>query len=175
MIHPGLCRHLSDHGVPFVLIGAVALAVHGVARFTADVDFLTSDRSVLAAAFWEGFDGPRPALRAGDAEDPLVGVARFALSPQHDLIVGKSPGTRLALEEARMEEDLPCPVASPLAMLALKAEAGSPQDAYDMRSLLEAQSQLGNTPLAARFGELLPSLGKDAAAFVERFRILEGL
>lgn len=175
MIHLGLCRHLSERGTPFALIGAVALAVHGVARFTADVDLLTADRKVLQPGFWEGFDGPRPALGEGDAEDPLAGVARFTLNPQHDLIVGKSAATRLALESAIAVEGLPCRVAEPLALLALKAEAGSPQDAYDARALLEAQAELGNAGLASQFRTLLPSLGKDPQAFAERFRILEGL
>ncbi|MBS1767687.1 MAG: hypothetical protein JST05_09840 [Acidobacteria bacterium] len=175
MIHPGLCRHLSGHRVPFALIGAVALAMHGVARFTADVDLMATDPQVLRPAFWNGFDGPRPVLTQGDAEDPLAGVARFALSPQHDLIVGKSAGTRLALESAERLEGIPCPVVTPLALLALKAEAGSPQDAHDARALLEAQAQLGNTSLAGQFRELLPSLGKDPLAFVTRFRLLEGL
>ena len=175
MIHPGLCRHLSDRGVPFALIGAVALAVHGVARFTADVDLMAADPQVLRPAFWDGFEGPRPSLNEGDGDDPLAGVARFALTPQHDLIVGKSAGTRLALEFAEIVDGLPCPVAGPLALLALKAEAGSPQDAHDARALLEAQAQLGNGALPARFRALLPSLGKEARAFAERFRILEDL
>ncbi len=102
-------------------------------------------------------------------------ISRFALEPPHDLIVGKSAGTRLALEEARREEGLPCPVASPLALLVLKSEAGAPQDAHDARALLEAQSLLGNSELANRFSEILPLLNADARRFVERFHILEGL
>jgi hypothetical protein len=45
---------LEHHGVPFCVIGGVALAVHGHARYTADVDLLTMDRRVLDPAFWAG-------------------------------------------------------------------------------------------------------------------------
>lgn len=175
MIHAGLCAHLSRRGIPFALIGAVALAAHGVARYTADVDLLTLDDSVLRPAFWEGFDGPAPELRRGDADDPLAGVARFALVPQHDLIVGKSAGARLALAQPETRPGLPCPVAGPLALLALKAEAGAPQDAHDARALLEAQALLGHRDLAERFEDLLPSLGAGAGRFVARFHLLEDL
>jgi len=175
MIARSLCEHLQRRDVPFALIGAVALAVHGVARFTADVDLLTADRRVLDSGFWQGFEGPAPTLRTGDDDDPLAGVVRFALEPQHDLIVGKSLGTRLALEDARIVEALPCPVASPLALLVLKSEAGAPQDAHDARAMLEAQSLLGNSGLASQFRGILPSLNADAQRFVERFHILEGL
>lgn len=175
MIHKGLCDHLADKGVPFVLIGAVALAAHGVARYTADVDLLTLDPSVLRPSFWTGFDGPAPELRVGDAEDPLAGVARIPLVPQHDLIVGKSAGARLALAHPESRSGLPCPVAVPLALLALKAEAGAPQDAHDARALLEAQALLGHRELAGSFKELLPSLGAPAERFVARFHLLEDL
>lgn len=175
MISRSLCEHLQRREVPFTLIGAVALAVHGVARFTADVDLLTADKRVLESGFWQGFLGPVPTLRTGDEDDPLAGVARFMLEPQHDLIVGKSAGTRLALEEAREEADLPCSVTSPLGLLALKAEAGAPQDAHDARALLEAQAFLGNSALSGRFRAILPSLNADARRFVDRFHLLEGL
>ena len=175
MIDPGLCDYLSRRKVPFVLIGAVALAVHGVARFTADVDLLTLDPSVLRESFWTDYSGPKPEIRVGDLDDPLAGVVRFPLTPQHDLVIGRSAGAKLALAEASTFDGVPCPVASSIALLALKAEAGSPQDAHDARALLEAQSQLGFPELAAQFRVLLPSLDQDANAFVERFRLLEGL
>lgn len=175
MIDRDLCMFLKSKGISFTLIGAVALAVHGVARFTADVDLLTSDPTVLSPGFWTDFRGAQPELRTGDAEDPLMGVARLPLSPQHDLIVTGSPGARLALDQVATVEGLPCLVASPLALLALKAEAGAPQDAHDARALLEAQALLGDPGLAQRFREILPQLGKEAIRFTERFQLLEGL
>ena len=119
MINQDLCGYLANRGVPFALIGAVALAVHGAARFTADVDLLTLDEAVLERGFWAPFPGP-------------------------------------ALEGAVSMGSLPCPVVNPLA-------------------LLKAQAFLDDRGLASRFRELLPSLGKDARRFVDRFRILDGL
>jgi hypothetical protein len=46
------------------MIGGSALAVHGYARFTADVDLLTMDGRVLDEKFWDGADLPE--IRKGD-------------------------------------------------------------------------------------------------------------
>ena len=54
MIDRRLVDHLAAHGVPCCVIGGVALAVHGVVRYTVDVDLLTMDRAVLDAGFWRG-------------------------------------------------------------------------------------------------------------------------
>jgi hypothetical protein len=49
--------HLRAHAVPHALIGAGALAVHGVSRATHDVDLLTVERAVLEATFWDPLRG----------------------------------------------------------------------------------------------------------------------
>jgi hypothetical protein len=67
---------LDRRGVPHAVIGAVALAVHGVPRATADVDVLVTDPRCLDATWWESFvaAGATVDVRRGDAEDPLAGV-----------------------------------------------------------------------------------------------------
>jgi hypothetical protein len=77
--------------VPFCLIGASALAVHGLARFSADVDLLTMDPTVLSDHFWAGLPDP-PEIRSGDLEDPLRGVVRWRGEPPLDPIVGRGLG-----------------------------------------------------------------------------------
>jgi hypothetical protein len=73
---PALVDQIADHfdqaGVPFALIGAAALAVHGVSRSTLDIDLLVIDPRVLERSFWASFGG-RAAIdiRTGDAADPL--------------------------------------------------------------------------------------------------------
>src|SRR5262245_19328566 len=82
-----LLDHLQNRGVRFCLIGASALASHGWARYTADVDLLTMDDAVLSPRFWSGFGEPE--IRRGDQDDPLAGLVRFAGEFAHDVIVGR--------------------------------------------------------------------------------------
>jgi hypothetical protein len=48
---------LSEHGLRHALIGAAALAVHGVSRSTLDQDLLVHDRRVLDPDVWAGLSG----------------------------------------------------------------------------------------------------------------------
>jgi hypothetical protein len=43
---------LDEGRVPFAVIGAAALAVHGVSRSTQDIDLLTTDLRLLQRTFW---------------------------------------------------------------------------------------------------------------------------
>ena len=43
---------LSGRGIDLAVIGAAALAAHGVSRATADLDLLVVDLAVLDAAVW---------------------------------------------------------------------------------------------------------------------------
>jgi hypothetical protein len=44
--------------VPFAVVGAAALAVHGVSRATRDVDVLVIDPTCLSAATWAPLQQP---------------------------------------------------------------------------------------------------------------------
>ncbi len=80
--------------VPHALIGAGAMAAHGVIRSTDDLDLLVTDRAVLAAGFWDELarQGFTVEVRAGDDADPLAGVVRVARLPARalDVVVGRS-------------------------------------------------------------------------------------
>lgn len=73
--------------VPFAVIGAVAMAVHGFPRQTLDFDFFTTDRRTLDSALWAEME-PAAEICRGDAEDPLAGVMRFH-EPEIDVVVGR--------------------------------------------------------------------------------------
>lgn len=83
---------LDRQSVPFALIGAAALAVHGISRSTLDIDLLVTDRRVLDGPFWSTLpaDIERDS-RPGDATDPLVGVIRFRAHDERDvdIVVGR--------------------------------------------------------------------------------------
>jgi len=116
LVSTQLAAHLNRMEVPFLLIGGVALASWGIARFTADVDLLTLDPRVLEGSFWDGAGLPPAEISRGDLEDPLGGVVRLALDPRHDLILGKDFAARKAMAGGVVRPGLPCPVAGPLGL-----------------------------------------------------------
>jgi hypothetical protein len=133
---------LAQRHVAYCVIGGLALAVHGHARYTADVDLLTMDRRVLDDAFWAS--APRRVeVRRGDGDDPLAGLVRWPAIPPHDLVVGRGHAMSVAVATAEYDSTLGAPVASATALVLLKLEAGGPQDLNDILSLAEARRILG--------------------------------
>lgn len=136
-----VAEQLQAAAVPFALIGAGALAVHGVSRSTVDQDLLVTDRRVLHLACWAGL--PHDILvdpRSGDAEDPLAGVVRFSSAGERDvdLIVGRI-GWMDAVVDRAIVVPLPgrdLPVASLADLIVLKLYAGGSQDRWDIEQLL---------------------------------------
>ncbi|MDX9720918.1 MAG: hypothetical protein RBU37_09215 [Myxococcota bacterium] len=127
---------LDAEGVPYCLIGAHALALRGVARYTADIDFLTMHTQVLRTGFWPPELGAES--RSGDDEDPLAGLVRF-VNPPVDLVVGRGHVMRDALEGAVFMPSVGCRVVTSLDLALLKLEAGGVQDLADLQLLLEAR------------------------------------
>lgn len=135
-------RLLADASSPTALIGGVALAVHGITRYTEDADLLSADERTLDDAFWEILrkQGVRIDVRRGDFDDPLRGVVRLSAAGEKpvDVVVGRSAWHEQVLFRRRMlhvaGEDLP--VVDPADLVLLKLEAGGPQDLLDARLLL---------------------------------------
>lgn len=135
-------RRLSDAASPTALIGGVALAVHGVTRYTEDADLLSTDGRILSDAFWETLrkQGVHIEVRRGDPDDPLRGVVRLKAEGEKpvDVVVGRSSWHEGVLARRRVlhvvGEDLPVVDAADLVLL--KLEAAGPQDLLDVRLLL---------------------------------------
>ena len=132
---------LEQGGVPFALIGAAALAVHGVSRSTLDIDVLVAERRVLDRAFWAALPGEvRVDLRVGDADDPLAGVVRLGADGERDVDVVVGRGTWVAGIVARADPMLqhgrPIPIARVADLILLKLYAGGSQDRWDIEQLL---------------------------------------
>ena len=162
MIDRRLVDHLAAHRVRFCVIGGVALAVHGVARYTVDVDLLTMDRAVLRPGFWQG--QPVGEIRRGAPDDPIAGLVRWPWPPPHDLLVGRGHAAQLAVDTAETSDTLGCAVATPLALTLLKLEAGGPQDCWDVVSLIQAHRALGRAGWVDEVSAHLPRLSADARA-----------
>ena len=127
---------LREHGTPFAVIGAAAMAVHGVTRSTRDLDLFTLERECLTPAYGQRLAtaGIDVSIRPGDADDPLAGVVRVSVldAPPVDVIVGKSPWQEpivTAPVDAAIE-GVSVPVARAADLILLKLYAGGPQDAW---------------------------------------------
>lgn len=147
MIDEAFTTLLERGGVRCCLIGAVAMAIHGYARATSDVDLLTIDPRVLAPGFWPADAGVE--LHLGDDEDPLAGVVRKRGLIEHDLIVGRGYAARYAIETASAVPGAPVPVATPLALVLLKLVAGAARDRLDVLELVRTRRMIDGAPWLA--------------------------
>jgi len=124
------------------MIGAAAMAVHGVSRSTRDLDLFTTQEECLADRFWDDLAATciEVRVRRGDADDPLAGVVRFTRGVEYpvDLVVGKSPWQAGIAARARATriEGVDVPVAGRVDLILMKLYAGGPQDAWDVEQLL---------------------------------------
>lgn len=137
-----VARHLRAAEVRFALIGAAAMASHGVGRSTLDQDLLALDASCLQPAFWKELRelGVTVEIRTGDSFDPLAGVVRFEAAGERpvDLVVGKFAWQRSVVKRAMTARGAadPIPVARAADLILLKLYAGGSQDAWDIEQIL---------------------------------------
>ena len=130
---------LTAGEVRFALIGAAAMAAHGVSRSTIDQDLLVMDPRVLNAAFWSSTEAAVD-VRRGDDADPLAGVIRLNAPGERpvDVVVGRGAWMSPILSRAPVLA-VPggaMPVADPADLILLKLYAGGSQDLWDIQQLL---------------------------------------
>ena len=160
---------LDARGVAHAVIGATAMAVHGVSRATADIDLLVTDPGCLEPGVWAkvAATGARADIRRGDADDPLAGVVRITSGdePPVDVIVGRSDWQTAILARAVPAEvaGATVPVAAASDVVLLKLYAGGPQDAWDIAQLLDAVPAA-----AAQVDAAVPALPAECAALWRR-------
>ena len=163
---------LRARGIPHALIGAAALAVHGVARSTYDLDLMATDPRTLAAETWDRLAGSGTAhvdIRRGDADDPLAGIVRIEAAGERvvDVVVGRFTWQAEAIaaaEPVRIEGGL-IPVVTVADLILLKLYAGGTQDAWDIDQLLAAGSR---HEVSRQVAAGLPALPAEAAALWAR-------
>jgi predicted nucleotidyltransferase len=136
-----VAAHLAQEQVPFALVGAAALAAHGVSRSTLDLDLLTTEQRVLHEAFWSAIAATAD-VRRGDQDDPLAGVIRISTDGERDVdvVVGRFRWQTEILARALpiVIEGVSLPVACAVDLVLLKLYAGGRQDAWDIEQLLAA-------------------------------------
>ena len=153
-------ERLDARGIPAALIGAPALAVHGISRSTFDRDLLTSRATVLDPSFWEDFPSDAGVdVRRGETSDPLAGVVRFAYPDDRDVDLVVIAGAWIDAILARAPET-PMParsirVVQPADLILLKLYAGGAQDRWDIEQLLALDRDGGFRRLVdARVGDV---------------------
>lgn len=133
---------LTDEGIAYAVIGAMAAAVHGVVRASVDADVVLSvntarlrqlEKDCVAAGFQTQF-------REGDFEDPVPAV--LVLGDPHGNRVDLLGGLR-GLEQAAFSRAITVPFQGEVLrvigredFIAMKIFAGGPKDMTDARCAL---------------------------------------
>lgn len=162
----GLLRALADERVNFVVIGGVAVAVHGFVRATEDIDFVPApdqdnlDRLVNALLRLDARLTLRPAREPGaDERRALYQGGNVSLSTRLGEvdIVQRLPGVPsfAALDERALKIapfGLPVKVASRADLIAMKRARASALDLADLERLQETPLKecLGGRPPPGR-------------------------
>jgi hypothetical protein len=157
-----ILAELEKAGVRLVVVGGVAVVLHGHLRFTADLDLVVAlDRDNVLAALSAlkalGYR-PRPPVPAEDFADPAIRAAwvRDKNMTVFSLWSESFPGTDVDLFaqlpipfedlEARAVRlavaPLTVPVASIRDLIAMKRKAGRPVDATDIAALEKIELSL---------------------------------
>ena len=166
MIETRVAEYLARRGVAFAVIGARAMAFHGIVRFTLDTDLLTTNPAVLGPAFWNDLSDATVDVRRGDLLDPLLGVVRIhSADEQVDVVVGKLKWQTAAVTRAHPLEDPDLPIVQKADLVMLKLFAGGPQDLWDIHALLERDASLRD-----EVDRLVSALPDDARQLWERVR-----
>ena len=142
-----IIEFLLEHDVEFVLVGAHALAVHGVARATGDIDLWvrpTGPNAQRVCAALRAFGAPLAAHGVGPAELSKEDVIyQLGLPPRRIDILTSIDG--VSFEEAwegRVEQvvaGLEVPVLGRKELLRNKRAAGRPKDLADIAMLEELE------------------------------------
>ncbi len=165
---------LREAGIVHALIGAGAMAVHGVSRATVDVDLLTVDTRALHAGLWAGFDVRDISVRIlrGDSDDPLAGTVRLVGegSDVVDVVVGRYKWQEEILASSHLLSvgEVEIPVVHPAGLVLLKLHAGGPKDAWDITALAETHEQWAT--IMAEVDKLVDRLPLESQRLWERLR-----
>lgn len=155
-------QSFEQNKITYALVGAAAMALHGVGRSTFDTDFLTTDSAALSRDCWKALrsGGTTVDIRAGGADDPLAGAVRFrAHGNVVDLMVGRGGWQSRAVRRAGRKEigSVSVPVVSLADLILLKLYAGGVQDRWDIQQLLAAnRDELVHPTVASEIPELPP-------------------
>ena len=166
-----IADYLERERVPYLVIGALAAAIHGVIRSTLDADALVSLPVTALANIGQHFAGAGydTELRQGDADDPIP--ALLVIRDVHANRVDLLGGLR-GLEAGVFSRAVAVPfrnrslkLASGEDLVAMKCFAGGPQDLLDAQQLLRFADPAMDIDLLRR---LARRFGRTAADHLEQ-------
>ena len=137
-----LLRALQSAGARFLVVGAHAMAVHGVPRSTGDLAVWVSPEAENAIRVWEALDAFAPVADLGmsldDLRRPKV-VLQLGVPPRRiDLLTGLDALTFAAAWESRVEHQvgpLLVPFLGRADLIRNKKATGRPKDLADAEAL----------------------------------------
>ena len=132
-----ILSELSGAGVEFLLVGAHALAAHGLPRATGDIDIwvrCSPENSVRILGALDRFGAPMAGISSADFETPGV-VFQIGVPPHRIDILTEIDGVSFdEAWEARVQKEVggvPLSVLSRVDLLRNKRATGRPKDAAD--------------------------------------------
>jgi predicted nucleotidyltransferase len=162
---------LGEQGIAYVVIGAMAAAVHGSIRATIDADALISVSVSKLARLERALTkvGFKTDLRRGDADDPIP--ALLAVSDRNGNRVDLLAGLR-GLDNEAFSRSVAVPFSGSSVrvigledFIAMKCFAGGPQDVADARAALKTATGPIDVDLLRR---LTRRFGRPAADVLEQ-------
>lgn len=161
---PDVVARLQSVGMDYAVIGAMALAFHGVIRASLDVDLLLFPKPSAEPPIENAFAGSGYTVerRDGDVDDPIPALIRLrdGHANQVDLLLGLrrlDPGAASRTVTAE-HQGTPLRFIGLEDLAAMKLYAGGPQDVEDVRQLLAAAGTELDLELlrrlASRFGSV---------------------
>lgn len=161
MYYENVFRSLQKQNIRYAVAGGVALVLHGVVRFTADLDLIVDLEQENLGRFVQAVTElgyrPRNPVKAGDLLDPAV---REQWKREKDMTVFSfvDPSQPMTLIDVFIEEKIPfrevmqelvqmeargimIPVVSQRHLKRLKKAAGRPQDLADIEALEALESE----------------------------------
>jgi len=141
-------RALNEAGARFLVVGAHALAVHGVPRATGDIDIWIDPSAENADCVWNAliaFGAPTESLgiTSGDLVQPDM-VVQLGLPPRRiDLLTGLSGLTFAHAWKDRVMQDagsIQIPFIGRSALIINKRETGRLKDRADLEAMGEDDS-----------------------------------
>lgn len=157
---------LQEQGVKHAVVGAAAMAVHGVGGSTLDIALLTTDARVLDHAGWKPIEQQASiVIRTGESEEPLAGVVRLSREGERDveLVVGRAQWQNACVERAepRDIDGVAVPVVSVPDLILLKLYAGASQDKSDIEQVLGVSQSPADVATVGKRIHALPEASRE--------------
>jgi hypothetical protein len=139
-----LLRLFTDHGVEYVVVGAYAMAAHGVVRATGDIDLFVRPTADNASAVFDAlvkFGAPLDGITADDFA--VAGtVYQIGVVPSRIDILTEIDGVSWNQVGSVMlhVDDLPVPFLNLESLKRNKASTGRAKDRLDLELLRETDS-----------------------------------